>query len=832
MPSLLEQAGAARQQSSYAPLHTDRMFTGYFTNRSVLRDGASTEYQVRYGGGRIDAIYDGQNVELSPRLTLIRRPGLTPYNGNSYPPVISFYSFRQFTTTTDNITVLADTANAVYNVTQAANSITPVFNKKSGAGRAYFLGVGNTLYITDGKENVQWNPTAGTTFPWGIAPPTAKPSVSYPLFQVRGSWIGNTVFSRRDDYIKVVVYEEGFLHNCVKNGKTGAAPPSPWETRKFYSTIDGEVTWQNLGTGAWVGSFAQSGNDLVLAIATDGNPYIYQCTTIGTTSPTAPNFLPGLDSITIDNDVRWTNIGRPLHRADIGNLTPVLSMDTILDSAGNVQQVRLAGKSGPTVPGWNGAKYGYTPDPSGTTAGQIIWLNTGSTAAVRYGYAYMNSRTGDISNMSPASDPISTSDGQMMVVEGVGSTDTQVDRVIIYRTTHGGSTFLYAGQVANAPTWNFGDSVLDANLDAEWQAYVNGEGTPLPAEGCGPMAYHLGRIFVGVGNVVWVSSGPDAVAGTSSGNAGFDTFFTLQSKITRFWVTPIGLVVFTTNDSYVILGSGTDADPLYVTVWIPNLPLLVYDCFCEFMTAGYLYTGQRVVKKLDPAAGILDISFPVADQLEDSTKNFDPHNCCLTFHTEGSTENALYLYNRAGHWLRMSATASPEVGSNWHPPAVFAQGYSAVQSVEVDKGLYRLLVGPPQGGGAILLRDRTNPSDNGTAFPAYTVFGSITLCEPGQIAGLAFLTFETTIQGSRPLLSLLIGEIAGDFEPLKRTRQDPPLLPPSQSIRGDRFSLLQDQRPVWCRHFQFRLDWPAEKAFNELLTFTIFGTVRQERNGA
>ena len=129
---------------------------------------------------------------------------------------------------------------------------------------------------------------------------------------------------------------------------------------------------------------------------------------------------------------------------------------------------------------------------------------------------------------------------------------------------------------------------------------------------------------------------------------------------------------------------------------------------------------------------------------------------------------------------------------------------------------------------SIMQRDVNGNTDAGVSFPVQTVFGNIVLAQPGQLAALSFITLESARAGTRAGLSLLLGEIFGQFEPLKRTRQDPPNLPPSTSLFSDRYHFEQNQQTAWCRHFQMAIDWPAEDAPNELLTFTIFGQTWQE----
>ena len=143
MPNALQNAGALSEPSNFAPLHTNRIFTGLWTNRSFLRDAATNDYQEHYGMGRQDSILDGLNTEITPRLTLARRPGSTVYNSNILAPVNRFYSFNTFTLTDEVIRVMADTASDVLDITD--NGETSIWHKSAGAGSTYFLSVGNTL---------------------------------------------------------------------------------------------------------------------------------------------------------------------------------------------------------------------------------------------------------------------------------------------------------------------------------------------------------------------------------------------------------------------------------------------------------------------------------------------------------------------------------------------------------------------------------------------------------------------------------------------------------------------------------------------------------------
>ena len=109
MPSPLEAAGAQIQPTSAAPLHVNEFFTGLWTNGSPFGPGAVPFLYARfYGASRYDRLVGGSDMEISPRLTPIRRPGHTVYNPGPFPPINRFFEFRALTATDEFIHLLAD----------------------------------------------------------------------------------------------------------------------------------------------------------------------------------------------------------------------------------------------------------------------------------------------------------------------------------------------------------------------------------------------------------------------------------------------------------------------------------------------------------------------------------------------------------------------------------------------------------------------------------------------------------------------------------------------------------------------------------------------------
>lgn len=115
----------AKQDMKYVPIFIGKFFTGLYTNRNPLNEGAVTDiYSKFYQANRNDSIIDGLNTELSPRMTLIRRYGSSPYNSNTFNPINSFQNFFPFQTGVgESIIVIADTQADVRNVSNGQNSL-------------------------------------------------------------------------------------------------------------------------------------------------------------------------------------------------------------------------------------------------------------------------------------------------------------------------------------------------------------------------------------------------------------------------------------------------------------------------------------------------------------------------------------------------------------------------------------------------------------------------------------------------------------------------------------------------------------------------------------
>lgn len=149
-----------------------RWMTGLVTQRSPLFTPISA-MGLQFIS-RMDALIDGQNMEISPLMTLIRRPAYPRFSNTAFGAgdiPLNFYSFQN---TSGTIYPLVDTTNHVYNFSTTMN--TAVLTKTGGAGRGDFLRVGDYVYYCNGVDLLFWD---GSTWrKWGIVGPAAAPSVT------------------------------------------------------------------------------------------------------------------------------------------------------------------------------------------------------------------------------------------------------------------------------------------------------------------------------------------------------------------------------------------------------------------------------------------------------------------------------------------------------------------------------------------------------------------------------------------------------------------------------------------------------------------------------
>lgn len=253
MQNLLLQNGAQPQkQPKYVPLFVERFFTGLYTQRSALRDPSDLA-TAHFYGGRQDVLWQGNNIELTNRLTLQRRPGLTPFSMAMYstPPDRAF----SFELTNGTIQVIIDTETAVY-IDNQDGTKTLLFTKSAGAGQTYFVAVAGVLYMGDGVDTRIYTPgnPNGTVWNFGGPAPIKGPTIIITESGASAAvWQPDTWYST----MGVIIDSNGNAQQLVSVNADGTNPGSSygetgngqpvWNQGTGGTTNDGSIVWQNFG---------------------------------------------------------------------------------------------------------------------------------------------------------------------------------------------------------------------------------------------------------------------------------------------------------------------------------------------------------------------------------------------------------------------------------------------------------------------------------------------------------------------------------------------------------------------------------------------------------
>lgn len=240
-------------------LYVNQFNSGLYTQRSPLVTPTSSQ-----GVNTVvltDVLCDGQNIELSNRATLVRRPGLTKYcsaafGSSDYP--LNYYSFRNLAGTRK---LLVDTPTKVVTFTTGAQT---TLYSKGTTQQTYFQAVANAVYMCDGTNAKKWDGT--TVSKWGIATPVTNvtitnvaagalsPTVGYQyVYTYRNSTTGH------ESTASPISASTG--PQTSKNFKLiGTLSTDPQvDTINIYRTLDGGSTFYYLATVANNSGFSVTG---------------------------------------------------------------------------------------------------------------------------------------------------------------------------------------------------------------------------------------------------------------------------------------------------------------------------------------------------------------------------------------------------------------------------------------------------------------------------------------------------------------------------------------------------------------------------------------------
>lgn len=392
MPNNLALKGAQPAKPvRFAPLWSNRYYSGLWTNRNPLRDGASSHLEEAFYGSRGDCLIDGLNTEITTKLTLARRPGLSVYNSATWNSPDAFYEFRLFNQNTEQIKVMVDTAAALYDGTGPSTQDL-VWTKSAGAGQTYMQGVANTLYFGNGVDNKKWLNTLLTWQPntaYTLTPFNLNTFILDPNGNIEQ--LINTIFTVTNVAITGNVVTVTSSNNMVATVEVGLTVVlNGLTTATFLNGV--QLIILTVGANSFTASYqhadyASAADTGMGTVLVGGNPV---------SGPTQPTWNPTLLGITDDGTAQWRNRGNELENWGIAAPTsaPTLvvsgaalawqpntfysNSQVIIDSNGNLQNITVAGKSGAATPPW-GVTVGST-----TTDGTVTWTMIQTAASLSW----------------------------------------------------------------------------------------------------------------------------------------------------------------------------------------------------------------------------------------------------------------------------------------------------------------------------------------------------------------------------------------------------------------------------------------------------------------
>lgn len=428
----------------------------------------------------------------------------------------------------------------------------------------------------------------------------------------------------------------------------------------------------------------------------------------------------------------------------------------------------------------------------------------------KYKYAYKDSIDGHVSSSSPPSVSTGSNLNVIWEISVQGSDNPRVDKISIFRTRDGGSTYQFLKDITNTGTGTITttDQEPDSGLNADILAPSEDDNDPPPA--MSDVTYHAGRIWgISRDTVRCNLNSLDRV--TINGIQeecwpilGHEFPFNAPVKVES---SSSGLMVFTRDGIHIITGkSADDFDPdiLYGGLGIAQRRAVAKDG-----DTFYIFTSQKQVVKIGETVEV--ISQPLSDA---DLESFDPTTVELTVFRQG-TEASLYICNGDDTTTRI-LRYSLNVGT-WSTPWTANESnfsYGAIKAIETAVGEWNLLIAPrPNMNGYIWKESTTDRREDGTAYQ-WNIRGHITIAELGSIAGLRNITTESAV--TAPTVTLLTQAISGTTASGVTVVPEPPILTDTTTLISKRHYPSTTNQVLQCRHFDYDLAWDAANDASEL----------------
>jgi hypothetical protein len=317
------------------------------------------------------------------------------------------------------------------------------------------------------------------------------------------------------------------------------------------------------------------------------------------------------------------------------------------------------------------------------------------------------------------------------------------------------------------------------------------------------LAYHMGRMWGVVGNLLYFSAGPDCING--DGNQAWPpaNVFTLDGPINGLAPTSAGLVVETPETRSIVLGG-----PQTFTFWIQPLlagrGLQSPNCLDHDGDQLAMYTSPRQFFGIT-TDGEEEFGLDVSDLL---AANFNPASSYVAIHRSGQ-DQGVFISDGSTKLLRYNLNAN-----SWCPMATPVGGIGPLASIETAIGTRSLLSAV---GGFIVVRDPTVFQDSGSSYAAYGTVGSLVLSQPGdKPVGLTASYSQALPLARQSGGGYLLNNISGSFTDIPLSNDDPPTQCsgtfPSNHAQHEGVPVARCGTPLpnFIKHLQVKITFPLK----------------------
>jgi len=466
--------------------------------------------------------------------------------------------------------------------------------------------------------------------------------------------------------------------------------------------------------------------------------------------------------------------------------------------------------------GTNEQKWGITAPTVTPVATNSASGSVPAAIGHRYRYAFENSATGHLSDLSPSSDEITTASRQWQIT-GSGSSDAQVDQIRIFRTEDGGSVYyeLSESPIADpgAATWTLDDdNDTDAQLKSTQAPIVTVNAEPTAGTG---VEFFAGRLWWFNNDTLYFTGFEEVNNGRNVESAPSDNKFEFGQEITGLASSSGLLFLATRNSIWTISGDSISTF---------RRQLLGKGMGCHnracFISAGDFVAWLDVgnVVRVSNGEEVREISLPIRTDIE----SINHANAHMSFWDDG-IRHFLILMDGGANALRVYDFDLDIWNVPWSitTPTAIGVGQTA-------DGTHRLFLGRTSGTTNKPLRMNTSTfSDDSTAYTANIITNLMDIApkeNPMMRGNIEHVILERNV-ASISDISLIYDEEpkSGTFTALTRKTNDPHGRTPGQTLVEEWF----DDREAGGRRAAARLRWAASDSEFQVHALTVGYRIRE-----